>query len=442
VSQSSITEQGAIPSIAHSALASPPLAAMASAASRSHLEVCVYRDVDSLGSLLPAWEDLLSEFPSATVFCTWEWLGSWWRAFGDGQELRVLALFDPAQRLIALAPFASSTRCVAGLSLEVLRLIGDGEDSDNLDLPVRPGYEEAFARRLLDWLEEQAHAWDICELNTLPADSAAGACLKKELQRRGWNTLNGERARSVVSLPNSWESYLNQLSGEDRHNLVRYLRRLGKRYQTRFYKCTQEEELPAALDALFRLHQERWKARGETGTFGSEARRRFYSEMSRLLLERGQLEFWLLELDGKPVAAQFAMRYRDAVFQLQEGFDPKHASDRIGYLLRGHVLKQLIAGGVRRYDFLAGQSLHKSRWGSQVSTYIHIRFARPYAVGALYARYLHHSDQGKEWLRACLPRRAWRLLHWLSDRIGGVRNTGKNVFADHAYYHLRESLFD
>jgi CelD/BcsL family acetyltransferase involved in cellulose biosynthesis len=151
-----------------------------------------------------------------------------------------------------------------------------------------------------------------------------------------------------------------------------------------------------------------------------------------LLLGRGQLEFWLLELDGKLVAAQFGMRYRDAVFQLQEGFNPKHTSDRTGYLLRGHVLKQLIADGVRHYDFLAGKSMHKSRWGSQVGTYMHIRFARPYALGALYARYLHHLDQGKERLRACLPRRAWRLLHWLSDRIGGVRNMGKNVFAEHA----------
>jgi CelD/BcsL family acetyltransferase involved in cellulose biosynthesis len=424
MSQSSITEQGAIPSIADSASASPPLAAIASAASRSRLQVCVYRHIDSLGSLLPAWEDLLSEFPSATVFCTWEWLGSWWRAFGDGQELRILAFFDPAQRLIALAPLASSTRRVVGLSLGVLRLIGDGEDSDNLDLPARRGYEEAFARGLLDWLEEQAHTWDICELNTLPADSAVGGCLRKELKRRGWNTLSGERARSVVCLPDSWESYLSQLSGEDRHNLVRYLRRLEKRYQVRFYKCTQEEELPAALDALFRLHQERWNARGETGTFGSEARRRFYNEISRLLLQRGQLEFWLLELDGKLMAAQFALRYRDAVFQLQEGFDPKHASDRIGYLLRGHVLKQLIADGVRRYDFLAGKTVHKSRWGSQIGTYMHIRFARPNGLGALYAQYLHHADQGKERLRACLPRRAWRLLHWLNDRIGGVRNTG------------------
>ena len=74
-----------------------------------------------------------------------------------------------------------------------------------------------------------------------------------------------------------------------------------------------------------------------------------------MLLSRQRLEFWLLELDEKIVAAQFALRLGETVYQLQEGFDPGYSSDSVGYVLRGQVLRNLIDRGIRRYDFLGGE---------------------------------------------------------------------------------------
>ncbi len=85
-------------------------------------------------------------------------------------------------------------------------------------------------------------------------------------------------------------------------------------------------------------------------------------------MARKWLEFWLLELDGKAVAAQFRFRYRDTFFALQEGFDPAYSTDSVGHALRGYVIRQLIAEGVRRYDFLAGQDPSKDRLGAQTAT--------------------------------------------------------------------------
>ena len=79
----------------------------------------------------------------------------------------------------------------------------------------------------------------------------------------------------------------------------------------------------------------------------------------------------LLSLDGHNVAVQFAFGYRNHVFQLQEGFDPQYSSDRIGMLLRGHVIKQLIAERMKCYDFLGGEPGYKSRWGA-VKNHLHL----------------------------------------------------------------------
>lgn len=387
------------------------------------LAVHVCENLDRLAVLIPAWEDLLAHFRGATIFSTWDWLAPWWRAFANGQRLCVAAFFETPDRLIGLAPFVLGTRRLpGGFQLRIMRLLGDGSgDSDNLDMPVRTGYEDEFAAALLNWLQHQSPSWDVCELNNLPANSPAGKSLQKHPNLQSWHTFWGRQPCSGVSLPHSWESYRNNLSSEDRHNLDRYRRRLERRYRVRFYKCTDQRELPGRLEALFRLHKERWKLKGEAGTFECEARRRFYRELSESLLLRGRLEFWFLDLNGEPAAAQFAMRYGDSVFQLQEGFDPRHHSDRVGFLLRGHVLRQLIAEGARRYDFLAGQTPHKSRWGAEPTNYVSIRLARKSSAAAVYLRCAHHSSEVKERLRAHLSQSTWKILHWLNYNLRGFR---------------------
>jgi CelD/BcsL family acetyltransferase involved in cellulose biosynthesis len=389
------------------------------------LQIRAYRDLEDLQSLVPLWEDLLSAYPLATTFSTWEWLSSWWRNFGGGQQLFVVGVSEGNSRLIGLAPLSIVSRRVAGpVRVRELCLMGDGSgDSDNLDLPVRPGFEDQFAGALLECLSEHRSAWDLCRFNTLPPDSPAAATLLRGLHRRTWTVRQYERMASAIVMPDSWEAYLRQLPSEDQKNLERYSRRLDRRHQSRIYRCSREAELPACLEALFRLHQARWLAAGEPGSFSSEQRQKFYFDLSRTLLARGWLELWVLELGGTIAAVQYGFRYGSTVFQLQEGFDPAHSSDRVGFILRGHVMKVLIAEGVRKYDFLAGEPGYKARWGAQAGHYINLHFAQPYSLGSTLLRTLSHARQGKEWLRARLPKPAWQVLHKINLGIQGTSRT-------------------
>ena len=379
----------------------------------------VYRRLEDLESLRPAWDELLAEFSGATTFSTWEWLAPWWRAFGDGRGLLAVAFFDELERLVGLAPLQISRRRVAPfLHLRVLGLWGDGSgDSDNLDFPARAGWEEAVAAALLEFLKSESKQWDICELNTMPADSPAASCLGKLLGECGWTAYHDQRACSAIPLPETWEAYLSQLSSKERGKIAYYQNRLRKKYRTRFYRCEEESEIPACLEVLFTLHRKRRQLLEQPGSFEAAARREFYYELSRLLAVRGELEFWLLELDGQAVAAQFGFRHGGTVFQLQEGFDPAYAADSVGYVLRAEVIKQLISRGVQRYDFLAGEDPSKSRWAAQPGHYVGVQFAQPMTRGSFYLQLVHSASKTKEWLRGHLPGNAWRLLHALNVKL-------------------------
>jgi CelD/BcsL family acetyltransferase involved in cellulose biosynthesis len=385
------------------------------------LTIRAFRSLDELGELSTAWDELLGEYPLATTFSSMEWLTSWWQSFGNGRQMLVLALLGSDSRLIGVAPLSICTERVGPFYLRVLRLMGDGSgDSDNLDFPVRPGFEKSLAEAVLQDLEQRRHEWDLCQLNTMPPGSPVARAIV-ELLKPSWVLFEYSSVCSSIPLPDGWDDYLQRLSSEDRKNLERYGRRLEKRYATRIYRCTHESELPVSLEALFRLHQLRWQNAGETGSFASEERREFYQRLSRRLLDRSQLELWVIELDGAIVAAQFAFRFGNTVFQLQEGYDPERASDRVGFILRGAAIKQLISEGVRVYDFLGGTDSYKARWGAQVAHYRNLHFAPSLSVGGILLRSVDCASRSKDWLRKALPGSAWNFLHRIKIALEGER---------------------
>ncbi|MGB9362991.1 MAG: GNAT family N-acetyltransferase [Candidatus Sulfotelmatobacter sp.] len=388
----------------------------------NRLEIRTYRSLDELQAIVASWEELLTNYPLATTFSTPEWLMSWWRSFGKDQKLLVAGFFAES-RLVALAPFSlTRIRMAKTISLRQLRLMGDGSnDSDNLDVPVRPGFEDRFASSLLGFLQSERNSWDFGQLNTLPPQSPGANALRQLLGSKKWLALEKQRPASVIPLPATWEDYLAQLASEDQKNLARYTRRLEKRYAVQVYRCHAESQLPKCLEALFEHHQARWEAAGEQGSFGSKERKDFYYQLSRTLLPQGRLDLWVIELDGAVAAAQFGFRYGSQVFQLQEGNDPQHASDRVGFVLRGHVMKQLIAEGVHTYDFLGGELGYKARWGAQSRFYTDIHFARPFSLGSAYLQAVHNAGQSKAWLREHLPKPAWDALHRINLHARGRR---------------------
>src|SRR5262249_23317963 len=67
-------------------------------------------------------------------------------------------------------------------------------------------------------------------------------------------------------------------------------------------------------------------------------------------------------------------------YLLQEGYDPDFEQLRPGLTLRGMLMRDLIARGIRRYDFLAGRQSYKTEWGGEVTQAACVRFTRSAAA--------------------------------------------------------------
>lgn len=367
------------------------------------VEVRICQTWEEMQVLRPEWNEILSDSPDCSMFSSPEWLAAWWKSYGAERELVNLCFLTLDGKLLGLAPLYRDEIIAFGRKLKVLRLVGDGsKDSDNLNFIIRSGYEKACADGFLLWLRRWG-GWDLCILDTLPDTSVFGNALLQQLRTREWSVLESVSTHLFIRLPDKWETYLECLPPDFRSLITRYPRRLRGRHKVNVYQCSTPTTLRKGLAALFSLHQKRWQNRGDKGVFENPQRCRLYHEIALIFLERGALEFWLMDLNGVTVAAQFCVRSGSTVYLLQEGFDPQYKREKVGYALRAAVLQDLIRRGVQVYDFLGGNDPYKLRFGAEKSTYLRIEFARPFtlASGRLTLSRLNH--QLRRWAHSNLP---------------------------------------
>ena len=108
---------------------------------------------------------------------------------------------------------------------------------------------------------------------------------------------------------------------------------------------------------LLRLHQLRW---GTTKSPFLDAAA-FHREFAAIALRRGWLRLWILEVDGRPVAASYGFRFGDTESGYQSGRDPSFRESQLGFLLLNRAVREALADGMREYRLLRGGEAYKVR---------------------------------------------------------------------------------
>lgn len=331
------------------------------------------RDEPGFAALSGDWSDLHGRAANANVFLSHEWLHAWWLAYRPRAALRIVVA-EVDGRLAGVAPLMVATEWRHALPTRVLRFIGDGTfETDHISFVVDRILGAEVVPRLLDAIHRMP--WDVAEFNQIPEDGSCTAPLL-EFARANWrhNCVVTPSLRRVV--PASFDALLSSIPPRMRTALRSSRRRLEENHRIEFGLHLDEDELPAALDALFANHASRWRAKGQSGVFQDPRKRVFYQDLSRRLLKRGWLRFYFLKLDGKIVAQEFCFEHDGVVMLLQEGFDYDLAKLNIGNTLRGMVFEHLISQGLRIYDFLPGESRHKRAWSDNIVNDLRITCAR------------------------------------------------------------------
>jgi CelD/BcsL family acetyltransferase involved in cellulose biosynthesis len=221
--------------------------------------------------------------------------------------------------------------------------------------------------------------WD---LHCVPGASRTLSALDEIAAPLGFTVVRALEERCpVLALPGSWEAYLQGLSGKQRHELTRKMRRLDRELpQARITALSRPTDIDLRIGDFFDLH--RRSAAGKA-RFMDARMEAFFRRAAIALATAGAARLWFLDAPEGPLASYMTIEWNGTVGLYNSGFRPDRAALSPGVVLLASLIQDAIARGCRRFDFLRGEERYKYDLGG-VAEDVHtvtIAPAHPPAAG-------------------------------------------------------------
>jgi CelD/BcsL family acetyltransferase involved in cellulose biosynthesis len=296
------------------------------------------------------WEALHGRIPGASPFLSPRFLLPWHRALGRGCDVRVARWAPdggPDEGLLFLC------RCGEGGWI----FLGGEQVADYLDALVAPGAAGAFWREFLERglpslgggpLRLPGLVEGTPALSLLPpiCRETGRACSVEEMDKAPF-----------VSLPGSFDEYVDRLGAKGRHELRRKMRRAGELLPGLSFRVTRTpDELASDLPSFVGLLR---KSRPAKESFMDDAMAAFFREVAEGFLASGRLRLAFLSARGVDVASLFQFRTDGALLLYNSGYDPELRAANPGLVLIARSIGQAIDEGCSEYDFLRGTERYK-----------------------------------------------------------------------------------
>ena len=307
---------------------------------------------ETFDSIKSFWLDPQQRLKWDCLFVLPGWLKVWWDVFGSDQTAYLCGVRDKDE-LIGIAPFV--------IQGKTARLMGDPDVCDCLDVIIAPGSEEVFFQNLIPHLKQNAITR--LDLGALRGDSNIMRYLVPFAEDLNCEVVcEAEAASMELELPATWPDFLYQLTGKERHELRRKLRRLKEAARTNFRVIENPAEVGKGIDtflALFKLN------RSDKANFMTDQRASFFRALAEEMAEARILKLFFLDLDDIPAAAVMCFDYLSTRYLYNNGYDSRHQSLSIGLLSKIMTIEDSIQSGKTRYDFLKGTESYKRRLGGK-----------------------------------------------------------------------------
>ena len=307
---------------------------------------------ETLETLDSLWLDGENPLEWDCLFVLPAWLKVWWSVFSNESTPYISAVRDK-DRLIGIAPLL-----VKG---EEARFMGDPDVCDYQDFIVAPGRGREFFEKLLDHLRQQGIGR--LDLNMVRADSrvltelvAVAKSLKCEV------SCEPEDVTLELDLPSSWDKFLGKLTGKQRHEVRRKLRRLNEAGDINYRLVEDFAQVMDEMETFLTLFG---LSRSDKAAFMTSQMAKYFRSLAETMAKANLLKMYFLDLDGTPAAAVMCFDYNSTIYLYNNGYDGQFSSLSVGLLSKVLTIKDSISKGRKKYDFLKGTEEYKHRLGGK-----------------------------------------------------------------------------
>jgi CelD/BcsL family acetyltransferase involved in cellulose biosynthesis len=306
----------------------------------------------TLDSVLAYWQRNGNSISWRCLFVLPVWLNAWWNSFEQNHDLYLLSIRH-ANRTIGFAPLQRKE--------DTVRLIGDKNVCDHLDFIVAPEKTSDFFFILIHHLQEKGVKRLILE--PIRPDSSIFTSLIPAAEKAGCKiSYESNDVSFELKLPNSWGAYLSMLSGKERHEIRRKLRRLHEAGQVEYRLVDDPYMVKKEMETFLTLFRSN---RPDKADFMNDRMNSFFKRLAAALAVARILKLFFLDLDGRSIASTMCFDYQSTMYLYNNGYDHQFSSLSVGVISKVLSIKESIQTGKHKYDFLKGAENYKHRLGGQ-----------------------------------------------------------------------------
>jgi CelD/BcsL family acetyltransferase involved in cellulose biosynthesis len=364
------------------------------------VRIAVARSLAELPVGRALWNSLVAATPGSTVFQTYEWFESWWRAFGGPHRLFVMTVWD-GEVLAGIAPLMILRRH----GLRQLEFVGSANaDYQGFILGQRAA---ELVPPICSYLRKHGAQWDMIVLRNVPTDSPTFALLPHAMRSIGLGITDHERVVCpTLEIRSRPDEVRQMLDGYSFRRRVKQLRRNG---ELAFTRCTTLEQVHKYLPRYFQQYADERRGPPAPDILRPAEARPFFVSLAESMCPAGWLHFSVLERAGHPIAFHFGFEFDGRLYWYKPIFDLKLARLSPGTVLLAHLIRDALDRGLDELDFTVGAEAFKYRYANTQRINANVRVFR--------RRWLYLTALGVAWAR----RTAGSLLRSLRRRRAAPR---------------------
>jgi hypothetical protein len=319
-------------------------------------EKLTYRTISDLPSMLSykeQWDSLCKKTGKPILCSSWFIAGN--NGFSKSSELSMAAITNG--ELKAIAPLAKK-----GKLLPHLELLG----SSTLLEPGGIIFDNPEALRLL--IKKLLETNISLILKKLYKNSLEVKILADELNSKKSFLYSTEESKvPYVDTSGDWKQVEDKMPSKKRSNFRRLKRKLEKLGEVEFQiVIPSEENLEIYFEKVMDVEAANWKGKMGTAIKTHPSLREFFSDYASQMTSNGQLRLIFLNVNGEPIAVQFAVESGNRLWILKIGYNEKWRIYSPGVLLMDHVVKYCFDQNLDGCEFLGGNEEWLHDWATGV----------------------------------------------------------------------------
>ncbi|PAQ16063.1 hypothetical protein CD798_03220 [Bacillaceae bacterium SAOS 7] len=326
------------------------------------MKTIIITSLQQLESYRSNWTEILEENENDNPFIEYGWITTWWRYLSGDNQLFIIGV-QHENEMIAFVPFMKKK----GLLLERIYFIGYGQ-ANYMDMIVSDKWKETVIRFVLEeLLEERGNI--IFHLHGLLTSKGTDNLLIQFLSEKG---VPFHLSKVVSPFANTneieMEKYLKKRLKKD--SLARKEKRLKKLGKVTFSTLTADQ-----CDAMFKLHQKRWKNKMDTSGFSKGPTKEFFEELVSLKHEAFQTHIHALFFEGRLIAFDYGLQCRGRHVFYMPAHDDDFGAFSPGKIILKELIRSCVENNISIVDLSIGFEPYKYDWNTHIDYAYRITFS-------------------------------------------------------------------